>query len=153
MCLNVYLSKEEVPKGMVYSNRNDIFFGNVLLSDTPLVRRVLMTVDGASYCSEDSFVDRNGTPSIPKEYLSTGAKTLLNIVENPDVCFDVCECGNNALCLLSEIENGNVVWGVPVALGADELSCNICFRGKTFINFVEFQDYAREVLSDEQLCG
>ena len=150
MCLNVYLNREEIPKGMIYSNRNDIFFDSVVLSDKPLVRRVLQKIDEAEYSSEDYFTDRNHDINMRKDYLSTGAKTLINIIENPDICFDVCECGNNALCLLSEIHDGSIVWEVPVALGADVLSCDICFRGKHFTDFLEFQEYAKEVSLREQ---
>lgn len=35
--------------------------------------------------------------SLRKDYLSSGTKTLLNIISHPDKCFDVCECGGNVL--------------------------------------------------------
>ena len=46
--------------------------------------------------------------------LSTGCKTVLNVMYNPDKVFDIRECGDNALDVLYALENGKVFCEYPV---------------------------------------
>ncbi len=41
--------------------------------------------------------------------LSTGSKILLNIYRYPELCFNVMECGDNALELLAGIKKDNIL--------------------------------------------
>ena len=68
-----------------------------LLTDT-LVTGILWAVDKAKYNNKNSFISR--VPEIGalnKNYLSSGTKTLLNIINHPDICFSIATCGGNAL--------------------------------------------------------
>ena len=46
--------------------------------------------------------------------LSTGCKTALNIMYNPDKIFDIRECGDNALDVIYALPDGNVVCDYPL---------------------------------------
>ncbi len=41
--------------------------------------------------------------------LSTGSKILLNLYRYPELCFNVMECGDNALELLAGIKKDNIL--------------------------------------------
>ena len=146
MCLNVYRSKENIPKGMQVIDVNDTFFNAFTeLSRTPLVEEILLSIDKAVYTSPLTFEGRTKTlGNLNKSFLSTGTKTLLNIISNPNICFDVCECGNNVLYFLSKIAYGNILWESPVVICAENTSCNICVDDKEFTDFYAFLDYCYE---------
>lgn len=45
--------------------------------------------------------------------LSSGCKTILNIIYFPDKVFSIQGCGNNALDIIYSLENGNVYSDYP----------------------------------------
>lgn len=46
--------------------------------------------------------------------LSTGCKTALNILYNPDTIFDVAECGDNVLDIIYSFDDGNIYCDYPM---------------------------------------
>ncbi len=148
MSLNVYTRREEIPKGMKCIDINDSYFNiNTLLSNEKnmeLIRDILSDIDKAKFATENSFYGRtNDKIAILKEFLSTGSKTLINIIGHPDVCFNVIECGNNALEFLTRIKNGNVLWEIPVMLPKEDLECDIMYRGNRYMKIFDFLDAVR----------
>jgi hypothetical protein len=141
MSLMVYSNLEDVKKsGKTLVRLNDLYFDTeTTLSDDNITSIILKTVDKASYNSKQTFRGRDESlGALNKSMLSTGTKTLLNILEHPDVCFDVCECGNNALCLLPLIKNGNIYWKVPVAVYDKNIDCDIQYEGSHYTDFDSF---------------
>lgn len=68
---------------------NDAYFAIYSkVPDTPEVRKILFDVDNADYLSESMFHSRypnlGNTSAL---HLSTGMKTLLNVLQHPDKCF------------------------------------------------------------------
>ena len=57
--------------------------------------------------------------------LSTGCKTVLNIMYNPDKVFDICECGDNALDVIYSLPEGNVYCDYPF-ISFDMEKVNVC---------------------------
>lgn len=146
MSLNVYSNKEDIPTGMLYVDCNDdYFFGNTALRDDKFTREVIEIVDKATYLSEDTFLSRvKKWGALFKDNLSTGCKTLLNIQQHPDVCFNVAECGNNVLRLLPVINKGNVFWEIPVVILDEDCECDIVYKNKHFVSYVDFLNYVVE---------
>ena len=147
MSLNVYLTREEVPSGMTIIDSSDIHFNAFgRLTNSEFEKNVLKEVDLAEYNSESTFIGRTkklGGLFIDK--LSTGTKTLLNIVSFPRMCFNVIECGRNSLEFLCDLHEGNVLWERPVLLPMrDDESCDIMCRGIHFTNIYDFLDYEWE---------
>lgn len=82
--------------------------------------------------------------ALNKSMLSTGAKTLLNIVTHQDKCFNVCECGNNALCLLPLIKDGSIYWEVSAVAYTGDGFCDISYNGKIYTDFYKFLESVGE---------
>lgn len=137
MSLNIYTAKDEIPKDMILIERNDIFFdGFTELKDSELTRVILREVDKAEYATSDTFIGRSKQfGQIYRQNLSTGAKTLLNIISYPDKCFNVVECGGNALRLLTLITEGNILWRNIFVPYTGNGSCDMVWNKKKYTDF------------------
>ena len=82
-----------------------------------------------------------------KDFLSTGVKTLLNILKYPKRCFDLCECGNNVLLELRNITEGKVLLKGVILLVEEEDDgiCDICMGGRHYSRFSDFVQGLLEV--------
>lgn len=147
MSLRIYVKKSDIPNGIKIVNYNDKFFNLVSLKNDSVTRDILLHIDRARYNSADTFIGRDETlGALNKSCLSTGSKTLLNIAYRADVCFDVIECGQNALRELVKIKEGIVLWECPVLLIHDAEECDIVINDRRFLNTMEFAEYIMEVL-------
>ena len=145
MSLNIYTKLEDLPDTMEFINYNDIFFNGELLHDNAITKKILKDIDKAIYNSATTFIGRDKSlGAIYNEHLSTGCKTLLNIANNPDKCFDVFECGPNALEELSYIKNGNILWRLPVLNCDNNYDCDIIIKNKHFNKFLDFLHYTMD---------
>ena len=144
MSLCIYTSTKDVPDylGRVI-NYNDLYFDGQDLKDSALVRKVLAAVDKAEYVSPAMVLGRDkDLGALNKSCLSTGCKTLLNIILSPLKCFDVVECGVNVLQLLPIVTSGHVLWKEPVLPRVIIQDCDITYQGVVYHNFVDFLDKA-----------
>lgn len=108
MPLHVYMYAK--PPDKVVRINDAYFLANTKLEDTEQCRRILRIIDQAEYCSEKTFIGRDKSlGALFTDNLSTGTKTLLNISQHRDLCFDTIECGNNALTLLMGFTEGQAV--------------------------------------------
>jgi hypothetical protein len=146
MSLNIYRKQEEIPKGMTYVKGNDAFFdAQGVICNSKLGMDILQNIDKAEYINESAFKGRFGSEDIqPKANLSTGTKTLLNILQYPDYCFDVCECGVNALEELFKINTGNILWSKPFVWLGEETKCDICMHGVNYKDVFELFHKVKE---------
>lgn len=144
MSLNVYLTRDEVPKNLAFIEVNDIYFnGYTKIGNSNFEANVLSAIDSASRVSDFIFKGRSEhLGGLDKSLLSTGTKTLLNIFNNPNACFSVVECGDNALEFLCDISEGNILWETPfINFIRDNETCDIQCRGRHFTNIIDFMDY------------
>lgn len=149
MCLRIYTNKSDIPADMKYVDYNDKFFNSVALEDNEVTAKILHNVDKASYHSKDTFISRDiELGALNKALLSTGCKTLLNIERNPDICFDIVECGQNAIRCLSTIKNGNVLWVFPFILVEEDSLCDIEVNGRKFNSTLELAKYFEEMMEN-----
>ncbi len=139
MSLNIYTSVSDIPSGMKYIKINDVFFNTrTQLMDDEFTKRVLDKIDKAEYVNSMFFSGRTKElGNINKNNLSTGTKVILNIHNNPNICFDVRECGNNVLKMLPLIHEGNILWENPVISYSGDKDCDIIFKGKVYNDFYE----------------
>lgn len=145
MSLVVYTDKSQIPSTIEYVNYNDKFFQAVPLTNTEPIKTILNKIDKAEFNSDNTFIGRDkDLGALNKQNLSTGCKTLINIVSNPEMCFDVVECGQNALELLHLIDQGYVLWKNPVLHMIGNKSCNIEIDGRKFSDFNEFLSYVMD---------
>jgi hypothetical protein len=140
MSLNIYTAIEDIPDKMRYIKCNDAFFDeDGIIGDNLFCKDIIKDIDGAEYIDNYTFKGRfDKFGNLDKIHLSTGAKTALNIYQNPNICFDVCECGNNALCKILKIKEGNILWETPVALYRGDPDCDIDFKDVNYKSIFEF---------------
>lgn len=118
--LKVHTDLKSVPMDR-YIDVNDFEFEIVgKIPDTDFSRRVLEVVEKGKYYSDSIFISRDGV-ALSKNDLSTGSKTLFNIVNNPSKCVSLEECGFNVIDLLKYVNDGEVYWRYPVADISDDL--------------------------------
>lgn len=141
MSLNIYTRERDIPKSVPFILANDAVFSG-RLGDDALTRRILKEIDGAERLDEQLIRGKAGNLT-SADHISTGAKTLLNIYTQPQRCFTVAECGNNALCMLPLITAGHVFWQVPVALCDHDIPCDIMYRHRRFKSFWSFLNFCR----------
>jgi len=141
MSLNIYKSINEVPTGIEIVNFNDSYFDLYTdIMNTDEVKLILEKVEKAKYFSNRVFVSRiESFGGLFKNQLSTGTKTLLNIIGFPGKCFNVIECGNNALEYLLTLYDGNVLWEKPFVVYSryDCLTCDVNYNGRHFSDVFE----------------
>lgn len=107
--ITIYKNKIDIPENMKLVEFNDIFFNkttaNVL---DEKAAEIIENIDGArlqgKYKIESCF---NGTV-LDIDKLSSGCKTVLNIVYFPNHVFSIKECGDNALDFIYSLQSGNI---------------------------------------------
>lgn len=149
MSLNLYTSIEDVPKDLKLVDYNDAFFGMYTpLNNSEFEKKALKDIDEAIFTSKETFIGRTKSfGGLFRNCLSTGCKTLLNIEKNPKgYCFDLLECGQNALNMLKYLNNGNVLLKSKILIydGGYDV-CDINYKG---IHYSSFEKLSKK-LSDE----
>ena len=139
MSLTIYKYREDIPEDIKYIKDSNLLFAVTPLSNCSFTKTVLKEIDSADYVNEKVFLGRTKSfGNLFKECLSSGAKTLLNIYHHPEMCFDLCQCGNNALSLLPLLKNGYVLMGdMGIAYGGDS-ECDIIYNGEHITDFYVF---------------
>lgn len=131
MSLHIYTDKKYIPSDLQFIDNNNLFFKQTTLINTPECKKVLSTIDKATYLDENNFLPRDAEVGpLNKSCLSTGTKTLLNILNNPNKCFDVTECESNALELMCELAEGHVYWHPPCLFITGSKPCDIILNNK-----------------------
>lgn len=153
MSLRIYFNRSDVPTDLQIIDNNDIFFkGYSKIPDNPLVVDILRDIDGAVRDTDRTFFGRFAPGALDKSFLSTGTKVLLNIIQHPDKCFNVIECGDNALIYLSRFTDGYVLCDHIAILDLpDGLSCDVVISDRHFTNFDDVVNclYYKEVPENE----
>lgn len=138
MALKVY------ERGMQLGNTvvcNDAFFNaKTFLGEDKKVRELLLKIDDAERLSAETFLDNKHKEwgGIFKNYLSTGMKTVLNIISYKDICFDTLECGANVLGEILCLENGMIVYTPALLQGYFGRDCDIEYYGEHFDKIGDF---------------
>lgn len=142
MSLTIITDKNQLnTSNLKFVDYNDIYFNSVQLQNNETTEKILQHIDKAHYLSENTFLGRDKElGALNKTLLSTGCKTLLNILYNPDTCFSVAECGPNALESLSYINNGIAYWDKPVLFLIQDMECDIIHNNKHYSKFMDFLD-------------
>lgn len=151
MSLKVYTRKEDIPSHIKYINYNDKFFSSIELKDDNVTREVLGKIDKAEYNSKDTFVGRDKSlGALNKNLLSTGCKTILNIASHPEMCFDVIECGQNALNCLTLLKQGHILWTFPVIITDKNSICDIEVNNIKFTHIIDLATYFERLAMGEE---
>ena len=127
--LNLCRLFDFVPKEIeiIHDNR-DYFRSYTIDKLDSRVNGSLGHTDGAVYVDNTRFRDKYGY-YVPWYGLSTGGMTVLNVLYNLDKCFDLVECGINALYDLVKGKDG---WAAPFYVfdPIEDGECCIRYNGR-----------------------
>jgi len=130
---------------MEFIESSDLFFESQVLRHDNLTVQILSDIDSATFLNQRLFTGRTkGAGYLPISCLSTGAKTVLSVLYNPDKCFSLDECGENAIRELFLVTEGHVLWQRPCIYGGRDKPCDLVFKGRQFKTVQSFREYLRE---------
>lgn len=137
MSLYVYTENDNIANVCSF---NDKFFNkNTLLTDSNIVKRILRDIDGAVRVDNNRFQSKFSSSGIvSREFLSTGCKTALNIVEHPDTVFSTIECGINALDVILTLHEGKILWYKNITLLPPDQQIDISWHGRVYNTLQDF---------------
>lgn len=144
MSLKMYPVDICVPDNTRYVWVNERYFdGHTVLKADEQTKMILSKIDGATRLSDDMFQPSANGFGLYKSFLSAGTKTLLNIAQHPDVCFNLNECGSNALRLLfSTFHEGIVLWTFNILdIVREDISCDIEMEGQHFDSIQDLNSF------------
>lgn len=144
--ITVYKEKA-IPKTMELVMLNDIFFNKFTagkLDDK--AADIIFKIDQSLMVDRFSIKSRFDGAVLNIDKLSSGCKTILNILYNPDKVFDIRECGENAIDAIYALETGNITCEYPLI--SFEMKKVIAVDKKGSIEFDSY-DELKEWWSDE----
>ncbi len=112
--ITVY-KKNGIPKSLEVIKLNDLYFNQntaAMLDERAAV--VIKKVDQSEMVGKYSIKSRFDGMLLNIDKLSTGCKTVLNVMYNPDKVFDICECGDNALDEIYALDQGRICCEYPL---------------------------------------
>ena len=99
----------DIPDNMEYIAPNDVFFDqNTASKLDEQAKTIIKQIDGAELISQYTIRSIFNGVTLDIDRLSSGCKTVLNVLYYPDKLFCLKECGDNALEVLYRMEQGNV---------------------------------------------
>lgn len=107
--ITIYKNKDDIPKSMEYIELNDIFFNqNTAVKLDAHAQKIIEQIDEVKLLSKYKIESKFNGVTLDVDCLSTGCKTVLNVLYFPNKVFCMKECGDNALESLYSLENGCV---------------------------------------------
>lgn len=137
-------------------NINDVYFNKYTFGklDYATSKSIIKEIDGVELTQDFKIISKftNGVLDLTK--LSTGCKTVLNILYNQDKVFNMSECGMNAVSLIYNLSVGNVYVDTLVTPLTRDIDCDVevisdrgCCNFKTIS---ELRKWYSEVCIDEE---
>lgn len=107
--ITIYRNKKDIPKSMEYVELNDLFFNqNTVMKLDGKAEGIIKRIDSSKLISKYKIESKFHGAALDVDCLSTGCKTVLNVLYFPDKVFCMKECGNNALEELYRLKQGAV---------------------------------------------
>lgn len=107
--LTIYKKKKDIPQDMEYVELNDVFFNkNTVIKLDERAKQIIERIDEAKLIGKFKIESKFNGVALDIDCLSTGCKTVLNVLYFPKKVFCMKECGDNALEILYALEEGSV---------------------------------------------
>ena len=107
--ITIYKNKKDIPDNMEYIELNDVFFNQNTVSKLDDRAKVIVEkIDNSRLIGRYKIESKFNRVTLNVDCLSTGCKTVLNVMFFPDKVFCIKECGDNALEVLYKLEDGAV---------------------------------------------
>ncbi len=144
--ITVYKIKT-IPKDMDLIKLNDVFFNKYTVEKLDKkAEEIIKKIDQSQLVNKYTIKSRFDGGILNIDKLSTGCKTVLNIIYNTDKVFDIRECGENALDVIYTLEEGNITCDYPLI--SFEMTKVIAVGKKSNLEFDSY-DALKEWWSDE----
>ncbi len=107
--ITIFKDKKDIPGDLEYVEWNDLFFNqNTVSFIDKRAEKIIEILDDSKLISKYKIYSRFDEVTLDIDRLSTGCKTVLNVLYHPDKVFCLKECGNNALDIIYHLETGFV---------------------------------------------
>lgn len=107
--ITIYKNRKDIPRHMEYVELNDLFFNqNTVAQLDEQAKEIVRRLDQSKLISKYKIISKFSRVVLDVDRLSTGCKTVLNVLYYPNKVFCLKECGNNALEVLYRLEHGRV---------------------------------------------
>lgn len=112
--ITVYKKKSKSSK-LEFVELNDVYFNKYTVSYLDdRAKEIIEKIDCSQMLSQFTIGSRFDGTVLNIDKLSTGCKTALNVLYNPNKVFDIRECGDNALDVIYALPCGNVYCEYPL---------------------------------------
>lgn len=135
--------KKAIPESLELIKINDQYFNKytVELLDGRAAD-IIEKIDSSRMIDKFFIESRFDGTKLNIDKLSTGCKTALNILYNPDKIFDISECGENALEMIYAFEQGNVYCEYPmIAFNMTEVKAVDADGDHLFTDYEELKEW------------
>ena len=112
--ITVY-KRKAIPRTADIITINDVYFNKYtseMLDEK--AEEIIWEIDHSKMTDRYTISSRFDGTRLNIDKLSTGCKTALNILYNPDKIFDVSECGENALEIIYSLKSGKICCDYPM---------------------------------------
>lgn len=107
--ITIFKDKKDIPDNMDYVEINDVFFNqNTASKLDERASAIVKRIDASKLIGKYKMESRFNGSVLDIDCLSTGCKTVLNVLYFPEKVFCMKECGDNALEVLYSLEAGAV---------------------------------------------
>ena len=107
--ITIFKNKKDIPDDKEYIELNDVFFNQNTVSKLDDRANVIVEkIDDSRLIGKYKIESKFNGVTLDVDCLSTGCKTVLNVLYFPDKVFCLKECGDNALEVLYALEAGAV---------------------------------------------
>lgn len=105
----------QIPKSIETVKLNDVYFNKYtaqMLDNR--ANRIIEKIDHAELTGQYTIKSCFDGTTLNTDKLSSGCKTVLNVMYNPDKVFDIRECGDNALDMIYSLDEGKICCDYPL---------------------------------------
>ena len=107
--ITIFKNKKDIPDNIEYVELNDVFFNqNTVLKIDERAGTIVEKIDASKLIGKYRMESKFNGVVLDIDCLSTGCKTVLNVMYFPDKVFCIKECGDNALEVLYGLDAGSV---------------------------------------------
>lgn len=107
--ITIFKDKKDIPSDKEYVELNDVFFNQKTVSRIDdKASAIVEKIDASKLIGKYKMESKFNGVTLDIDCLSTGCKTVLNVLYFPDKVFCLKECGDNALEVLYGLKAGAV---------------------------------------------
>ena len=107
--ITIFKNKKDIPDDMHYVELKDVYFNqNTVSVLDDRAGAIVEKIDASRLIGKYKIESKFNGVTLDIDCLSTGCKTVLNVLSFPEKVFCLKECGDNALEVLYSLEAGTV---------------------------------------------